>query len=452
MNRVATNARHGLLRRAVLMQAAGGAAAALAACTREPSGQSPSNAVPVTLEIWHPWDATREPLFKQMCSAFQQKYPNITVIPTVVTADVRYAKYVTATASGSPPAIAAPERPELPDYVLHSLIEPLDALVKQEKVALTDLYDADVKNTSFQGKVYMLPQYAASGRSILFYNKAHVTQANLDPAKPPVTWDDLEAYERKLTVVEDGQLKRPAFAGDDFKRWLYGSGGKWLTDDARTVQFHLGPAVDDLDWMKRRSDAIYGGWAARSAFGATRGAASVRGGFYTQELAMTITQPFVFYEVDQYVPSMQYGAGLVPVQKAGFPPAVATAGAGYGISKGVKTLREAFLLIKYLSYDVEGQGWFMLQQKRPSPVKKHNERPEMRALSPALWDVALKALAADVWQPNSGVDGKVDSLVGAFTSDALTGKQATRDGLQAVAKAAQTEIDTYWANAPKPAK
>jgi hypothetical protein len=73
----------------------------------------------------------------------------------------------------------------------------------------------------------------------------------------------------------------------------------------------------------------------------------------------------------------------------------------------------------------------------------------MRALSPALWDVALKALAADIWQPNSGVDGKVDSLVGAFTGDALTGKQATRDGVQAVAKAAQTEIDTYWANAPK---
>jgi hypothetical protein len=34
----------------------------------------------------------------------------------------------------------------------------------------------------------------------------------------------------------------------------------------------------------------------------------------------------------------------------------------------------------------------------------------------------------------------------------MLGKQATRDGLQAVAKAAQTEIDTYWANAPKPAK
>lgn len=439
-------------RRSILLGAVGAVGAVPAACTPGTAGQPASSTAPVTLEVWHPWDATREPLFKQMSGAFQQKYPNVTVVPTVVTADVRYAKYVTATASGSPPAIAAPERPELPDYALHTLLEPLDALTKQEKVALADYYDADVKNTGFQAKVYMLPQYAASGRSILFYNKAQFSQAGLDPAKPPATWDELEAYERKLTVIEDDKLKRPAFTGDDFKRWLYASGGKWLTDDGRTVQFHMGPAVDDLEWMKRRSDAIYGGWAARSAFGATRGAASARGGFYTQELAMTILQPFVFYEVDQYSPGLAYGAGLAPVQKAGAPPAVATAGAGYGISKGVKTLREAFLLIKYISYDVDGQGWFMLQQKRPSPVKKHNERPEMRALSPALWDVALKALAADIWQPNSGVDGKVDSLVGAFTGDALTGKQATRDGVQAVAKAAQTEIDTYWANAPKAGK
>jgi multiple sugar transport system substrate-binding protein len=448
MSQVSTTATNGLLRRSVLLRAAGGAAALLAACTPGQSGTSKST-TPVTLEIWHPWDATREPLFKQMAGAFQQKYPNITIVPTVVAADVRYAKYVTATASGSPPAIAAPERPELPDYVLHSLIEPLDALLKQEKVALTDLYDSDSRNTSFQGKAHMLPQYAASGRSILFYNKAHFTQANLDPAKPPATWDELEAYERKLTVIQDGALKRPAFAGDDFKRWLYASGGKWLTDDGRTAQFQLGPAVDDLDWMKRRSDAIYGGQAARSAFGSTRGAANVRGGFYTQELSMTISQPFVFYEVDQYTPGLSYGAGLAPVQKAGLPPAVATAGAGYGISKGVKTLREAFLLVKYISYDVEGQGWFMLQQKRPSPVKKHNERPEMRALSPALWDVALKALAADAWQPNSGVDGKVDALVNPVVSDALNGKQPARDGLQAAARSAQTEIDTFWANAPK---
>ena len=449
---ISTLSRGRVSRRSILAGAVSSIGVAAAACAPGTAGSSSTTSAPVTLEIWHPWDATREPLFKQMTGAFQQKYPNITVVPTVVTADVRYAKYVTATASGSPPAIAAPERSELPDYVLHNLLEPLDALMKQGKVALTDLYESDSKNTSFQGKAYMLPQYATSGRSILFYNKAHFTQANLDPAKPPVTWDELEAYERKLTVSQDGALKRPAFSGDDFKRWLYASGGKWLTDDGRTVQFQLGPAVDDLDWMKRRSDAIYGGQAARSAFASSRGAASVRGGFYTQELAMVILQPFVFYEVEQYAPGLPYGAGLAPVQKAGFPPAVASAGAGYGISKGAKAQKEAFLLIKYLSYDVEGQGWFMLQQKRPSPVKKHNERPEMRALSPALWDVALKALAADVWLPNSGVEGKVDSLVGAFTSDALTGKQATRDGLQTTAKAAQTEIDTFWANAPKTSK
>ena len=58
----------------------------LAAYVPGQKDQAKSSAAPATLEIWHPWDGTREPLFKQVTGAFQQKYTHVTVIPTVVTA------------------------------------------------------------------------------------------------------------------------------------------------------------------------------------------------------------------------------------------------------------------------------------------------------------------------------------------------------------------------------
>ena len=79
MLRTGTLSRGGVSRRSILVGTAGVAGVVSAAC--EPgSGGSPANTTaPVTMEIWHPWDATREPFFKQVVADYQKLHPNVTI-------------------------------------------------------------------------------------------------------------------------------------------------------------------------------------------------------------------------------------------------------------------------------------------------------------------------------------------------------------------------------------
>jgi multiple sugar transport system substrate-binding protein len=436
------------VRRAVLKLAAGAAGVVVGACAPSGGGSPSSTAQPATVEIWHPWDVAREPLFNQMISDFQQIYPHITVRPTIVLAGDHPAKFIAAMAAGTPPAIANPDKQDLPAQSIRGYFQPLDAMMKQEKVSAADFYEADLKNSTFQGKINMLPSYVGAGRSLLYRNKKMFMDAGLDPNAPPKTWDELEAIERKLTVREGGELKKVAFSGEDFKRWLYAAGGKWATDDGRTVQFHLGPAADMVEWVKRRADSIYGGQAARTAFASTRGAATVRGGFYTNELAMTTSNQSIIFDQMTNAKDMQMGVSAAPVMRPEYPASPAQFLSGYCVSAGVNTPLPAFQFIKYITWDDRGVGWFFRQMGRPSPVKKQNDNPELRKLNPE-WDALVAAMAKEVFLPNTGIDKDVDTIWTPVWNDALAGKQVARQGLTEAAAAGQQKVNAFWASVPK---
>jgi hypothetical protein len=242
-----------------------------------------------------------------------------------------------------------------------------------------------------------------------------------------------------------------AFTGENFKRWLYSAGGKWCSEDGKTLTFHQGPAADAIDWVKRRTDSIYGGNAARSAFGAARGAANQRGGFFTNEVAITIAHHGILFDQSQYAKDMQMGVSAAPVQRPDYPPAVAEFYAGYGMTAGTKTPSQAMQFIKYISYEDAGVGWFFRQQLRPSPVKKQNQHPDLRKLNPD-WDTMLVAMTKDVGVANTGADREIDPLATTVFNDVLNGKQASRQGLSDAAAAAQQKVNAFWASLPSPGK
>src|SRR6266542_5401417 len=105
-------------RRMLLASAVGSAGALMAACVPGTGGQPPASTRPVTVEIWHPWAGTSEPLFLKIVADFHQLYPHVTVNAVIVTADVRQQKYVAAMAGGTAPAIAYPERQDFVPLVV----------------------------------------------------------------------------------------------------------------------------------------------------------------------------------------------------------------------------------------------------------------------------------------------------------------------------------------------
>ncbi|MGH2371229.1 MAG: extracellular solute-binding protein, partial [Chloroflexota bacterium] len=302
---------------------------------------------------------------------------------------------------------------------------------------------------TYQGKIFGLPAYAGAGRTLLWYNKRLVSEAGL--SRPPQTWNEFEEVERKLTIKDGTELKRAAFWGERYKRWLYAAGGKWASDDGRTVQFHTGPGADVMEWAKRRSDSTYGGWAARTAFASARSAASQRGGFFTSELAMIVAHNGIIFDHQQHTKNMPMGVGATPAQSANFPPAVSEYLASYALSQSTPTPTQAFQFMKYVSYEDAGVGWFFRQQGRPSPVKKQNQHPDLKKLTPD-WDQMLAAMAKEVGIPNTGVDKEIDQIVDPLFTDVLSGKQVARQGLQQAAVTAQQRVDAFWASVPKSVK
>lgn len=106
------------------------------------------------------------------------------------------------------------------------------------------------------GKVYAAPLMASW--TIMFYNQQMFEKAGLDPNKPPVTWDELVAYGKKIkssdTYAYTDSLSQGEQATCAFFRWSKSAGAKisewrgnkvyWLLDSPECVQ-----AVDFLKKM-----------------------------------------------------------------------------------------------------------------------------------------------------------------------------------------------------------
>ncbi len=83
--------------------------------------------------------------------------------------------------------------------LMPELFVPVDELLpKYFRKFDPDVYIDAVRDfySTAEGKMFSLPWNASTG--ILFYNKELFRQAGLDPAKPPKTWEELEAMGMKL--------------------------------------------------------------------------------------------------------------------------------------------------------------------------------------------------------------------------------------------------------------
>ena len=123
--------------------------------------ETPANSTaPVTMEIWHPWDPARAVLQAGGCETTEApSQRRINAALTAYGGNVLAPEDLSATAAGTAPPMAYLERQDFLAYALKKLIEPLDTLIKQEKITLSDYYDGDIKNATYQGKLYLLPAY-----------------------------------------------------------------------------------------------------------------------------------------------------------------------------------------------------------------------------------------------------------------------------------------------------
>ncbi len=394
----------------------------------------------VTLTFWNGWGGTRVPLMEQLLAKFQQRYPWIKVQNQVISlGNDRIEKLSLAVAAGTPPDVAMIDRADIPGFVEKGMLEALDPFIARDRFNLNIFYQPEIEFAQFQGKTWGLPIPTAGAKQLLFYNIDMLQEAGLDPKAPPTTWSDLEAAARKLVRREGDKLTQiginPLSVSDaswDF--WLVNNNGKILSDDGRQVAFNSPKGRETLRWLIDFHERINGGNAGLNSLG---------GGFVQRKAAMAILGSWEWFNIKTQVPEINMGIALPPHGPGAQSVNPITRGWSYAIPKGAKHPYESWLLIKYLTSEEEAACWFMVQQGRPSPVKKCNMLPELRRANPYL-DVIGEILARGVRVPITPVHSQLFALIARAQTDAVSGKMAPDLAIETVAREAQALLDEAY--------
>jgi multiple sugar transport system substrate-binding protein len=435
-------------RQVIDMALAGTMATALAGACRpaqraEQSPAAPEKVGPATLELWTIWGGTRLPLMEQQFERFSQRYPGLTVQHTLLAGD-RLEKILTAMAGGVPPDVPMIGRQEIPLFVetADGLLS-LDGFMLRDRIGKESFYEAEIDTCVYNGKTWGVPLPTAGTYGCVYYNRDWLTRQGIDPDKAPLrTWEQLEELAQRLTQVEGGKLVKLGFpmeiTGLQFWHWLGLTGGKLWSDDGRQMLLEKGE--ETLQWMADFRDRVNGGRGALQGFPPGGGNA-----FYDGYQAHTISGVWQWFVIKTEQPEMQAGVYLRPSRTGDAPRYLSLEAWAYGISKASKVAEAAWLLVKFLTTDKDGGGWFMQQQGRPSPVKAFNQAPEMKQLSP-YWDILLKALEQSVapgtFLPvHQEVVKAINTTVAQFAEEQLS----ARDAAAAIRREGQRIIDEFWA-------
>jgi ABC-type glycerol-3-phosphate transport system substrate-binding protein len=104
------------------------------------------------------------------------------------------------------------------------------------------------------GKTYGLPRN--NYNMGLVYNRKLFTQAGLDPANPPKTWDDVRAAAKKIAALGPGYVGYGEYSAGNTGGWhfaaeLYARGGSMVSDDGKTAAFNSDQGKAVLENLKQ---------------------------------------------------------------------------------------------------------------------------------------------------------------------------------------------------------
>lgn len=172
--------------------------------------------ITATLDYWAFFDPEGEnpdhlkgeaAMVKQVVANFNKRFPNVKVKYTLVPWDQINDKLFTAGQAGLGPDVTWLQIQRMAELVEPGLIHP----ISKEWLADLDLddwlnFDLDKGYAEFNGELYSM-SLSLHGR-FLWYNKKLFREAGLDPEKPPVTWEELVDYAKKLTKDKPGGGKQ----------------------------------------------------------------------------------------------------------------------------------------------------------------------------------------------------------------------------------------------------
>jgi multiple sugar transport system substrate-binding protein len=216
----------------------------------------------VALAFWNGFTGGDGAFMKKLVDQFNTEHPNIKVTMNVYQWADYYQKVPAAVSTGNGPDLGIMHVDSVATNAARGVILPLDDLAKS-----LNLVEADFSPPVWQAGTYNNQRYAIPldvHPLGLFYNKAVMEKAGLDPEKPPATNDEyMAALDKMKTAGIQGSWATPfPFTGSMwFQSLLWQFGGQLFDEGAKTAKFGEDPGVQALTWY---TDLVNKGYSPKN--------------------------------------------------------------------------------------------------------------------------------------------------------------------------------------------
>ena len=371
---------------------AAGASASPAAASATPSASGAAVAAYTmhtdlqgNLDFWHFWGSpVRRTAIRRVIAEFNSVYPGLKVNETYVPFGDIFTRLLTTVAAGSgmPDAIVD-DRGQLRARAADKIDTSFADLAKRDNVTGNAFWPFTWVEATYQDEPYGLP-YETDIR-VLYYNKAALSDAGLDPEKPPTNWDELAAYADTIDQRDGDKLVRIAFyptiGNIGLDSWAWCDGGEWQTNDF-VPTLNRAENVAALAWMKTWADRY--GVNNINAFKGSFGQGN-QDEFMSGKVAMKVDIQGYSSQLNFYNPKFltkdkkDLGYGVAPIPPApGKKPASFSGGFAITNPRGSKNREQAWEFAKYLAF-VGQASWARDTLAMPTVEKLARTDPALNA-------------------------------------------------------------------------
>jgi multiple sugar transport system substrate-binding protein len=426
------------------------AAAAQAAPTTAPSAAAPASAGQIELVIW---DSANDPLTsgkntEQVYEAYNRAQSKVRVKGVHGQGPD---KILAALSAGAPPNVIfmwSGQEP-LGDWAQKGLLVPLDDQIKARNFDLNQIHPAALKTCQFRGKLYGLPILADG--MFLFSNVASVKEAGLDPAKPPLTWDDWNGWTTKLTKRDASgnitQLGSGLPKGWALYNVVWSFGGEAFNQEGTQVTPDHPGIIAALTFLQDWVKSV--GFDAAQRFSAGLGKnVSPQNPFLLGQLPSNIDGEWTLRYIRQFKPEWQIERDFLvnpvpyPTGKAELASTMHLADYPWVIGKGAKNVDESVDWMVWTAGNKDVQADFALNQMNLATLIPAL-RDDRLAKAPGfgknvqilLESKNVKAL------PVTPITAMFDDLFGKAVDGVVAGKEAPRDAMTKLKERLQPELD-----------
>ncbi len=400
---------------------AGALALGLIGLTGCGGGSSPTTADGKTAMTWAMWVGGTEDQqgWQKVADEVSTKLGDVKITLQGSTFQDYFTKMSTQLSSNTAPCLVAVQ--SLRTAQLKDGMLPLDDLVKQNKVDLSEFDDSMIKGLSADGKLYALPYDV--GPVMMFYNKDRFKAAGVPEPVAGWTADDFLAASKKLAASG-----KPAIAPTTSdilieSQVLAYNGGRVLKEDATmdvsNTHFAKGLQwVSDLTGKEKVSTQVPGGDTAYSS-----------NEFLSGNTALHIDGPWSLLDAKA---KAKFGMGVTTLPAGTGGGKTFSAGSGWGISKQCPTPDKAFAALKEMTGDkVLGD---LAAAGRALPARTSQQQKWIdNAGIPGVADTLKKAESTAVPLPSNTNSDQLSQLFNQYLVKSINGQQSAADVMKDVA-------------------